>query len=257
MVEIRYGDQFEVSDLAGQTVGEARELFKTDLGIPAKAQAKLNGSKVKSSAEIDTVLNDDDKLTFAVSHSRTPFLIGALLLALAVTGSVFAFGFINASASLTNVDLTDSNFADVSENATGTANISWTAYGWFKGAIDGPNELFDILPADNAIGDLVITVSLGNADSLVDQYRVLALQLEVVDANTGATKDINESGGAGDPDDWVMLTLDNGSVSMFTNSNNGDPMIVRIKSGFYITHVRPHAGWTAVQPQFFCEVAQR
>src|SRR4030066_219678 len=88
MVEIRYGDQYEVSDLAGQTVCEARELFKTDLGIPNKAQARLNGSKVKPSAELDTVINDDDKLTFAVSRSRTPLLIGALLLALAVTGSL-------------------------------------------------------------------------------------------------------------------------------------------------------------------------
>ena len=84
MVEIRYGDQYEVSDLAGQTVCEARELFKTDLGIPNKAQARLNGSKVKPSAELDTVLNDDDKLNFAVSKSRVPYLVGALLLALVV-----------------------------------------------------------------------------------------------------------------------------------------------------------------------------
>jgi len=85
MVEIRYGDQYEITDLAGQTVGEAREQFKAEFGIPDKAQAKLNGSKVKTNTEIDTVLYDDDKLTFAVSRGKTPFLIGALLLALAVT----------------------------------------------------------------------------------------------------------------------------------------------------------------------------
>ena len=101
MVEIKYGDQFEVTDLAGQTVSEAREQFKAEFGIPDKAKAKLNGSKVKSSAEIDTVLNDDDKLTFAVSRSRMPYLVGALLLALAVTGGVFAFGFINATTTIT------------------------------------------------------------------------------------------------------------------------------------------------------------
>lgn len=257
MVEIRYGDQYEISDLAGQTIGEAREHFKTEFGIPDKASARLNGSKVKTSAEIDTVLNDDDKLTFAVSRSRTPFLVGALLLALAVTGGIFTFGFINASTSLSGVTLQDTNFADVSVNATGTANITWTAFGFFKGVIGGPNNLFDVVPASGYTGDLVVTVSLGNADELAAQYRVLALQLEIVNASDNTTLDINESGGVGDDSDWVMLTLNNGEVSMFTDANSGAAMAVRVKSGFYITHVRPFGGWTGVQPDFFCEVAQR
>src|SRR4030065_959402 len=100
MVEIRYGDQYEVTDLAGQTVCEAREQFKAEFGIPDKAAARLNGSKVKSSAELDTVLNDDDKVTFAVSRSRVPYMVGALLLALAVTGGVFAYGWVNATFTL-------------------------------------------------------------------------------------------------------------------------------------------------------------
>ena len=50
MVEIRYGDQYEVTDLAGQTVNEAREQFRSEFGIPDKARAKLNGSKVKTDA---------------------------------------------------------------------------------------------------------------------------------------------------------------------------------------------------------------
>ena len=35
-----------------------------------------------------------------------------------------------------------------------------------------------------------------------------------------------------------MLTLDNGSVSMFTAAGS-DNMTVRVKSGFYITQVYP------------------
>ena len=49
---------------------------------------------------MDTVLNDDDKLTFAKSRSTGVYLIGALLLALAITGGVFAAGFINATTTL-------------------------------------------------------------------------------------------------------------------------------------------------------------
>ena len=89
MVEIRYGEQFEISDLAGHTVSEARDHFKSEFGIPDKAKARLNGSKVK--AELDTVLNDDDRLTFAVSRGKGAYLIGALLLALAVTGGLLSF----------------------------------------------------------------------------------------------------------------------------------------------------------------------
>ena len=113
MVEIRYGENFEVADLAGLTVGEAREQFRAEFGIPDKARAKLNGQKVKESTEPDTILNDDDKVSFAVSRSKGPFLVGALLLALALTGGVFAYGFINASTTLT-ATISDSNFADVS-----------------------------------------------------------------------------------------------------------------------------------------------
>ena len=256
MVEIRYGDQFEVSELAGQTVSEAREQFKAEFGIPDKAHAKLNGSKVKSSAELDTVLNDDDRITFAVSKGKGAYLVGALLLALAVTGGIFASGFINATTTL-NATSVNSNFADVSVNAS-YSTIGWNAFGFFKGSIAGPNGIFNITPASGYTGDLVTTVTLGNSDQLVKRYRVLALQLDMV---TGANTvmNINESDALslGDPaTDWVMLTLDNGSVSMFTDGSYN--MTVRVKKGFYITHVFPSGGWQgAAAPELFCEVAQR
>jgi hypothetical protein len=261
MVEIRYGDHFEISDLAGQTIGEARGQFKSEFGIPDKASARLNGSKVKSNAEIDTVLNDDDKLTFAVSRSKTPFLVGALLLALAVTGGIFTFGFINASTSLTSHAATN-DFASVTAN--GTAQVVWLPYGYFKGAITGDNGtgifVIDTLTSGYE-GDLAITISLANGDTLAKCYRMLAIKLALYDS-TGALLDINESGGAGDPtEDYVLLTLDNGSVTMFPRGiASGDTMTVRVKSGFYITHVFKAANWasaTDYQPLLFCEVAQR
>ena len=124
----------------------------------------------------------------------------------------------------------------------------------FKGKVIGVDKRTDVaLLKIEATG--LPKVTLGNADQLVKRYRVLALQLEMVNYTTNATMDINESGAA-DANDWVVLSLDNGSVSMFTNG--GSPMAVRVKGGFYITHVYPFAGWSgSASPQLFCEVAQR
>jgi hypothetical protein len=269
MVEIRYGDQYEVTDLAGQTVSEAREQFKAEFGIPDKAKAKLNSSKVKSGAEIDTVLNDDDRLTFAVSRSRMPYMVGALLLALAITGGVFAFGFINASVTI-NATVKESNFADVTANIDGVSSInSWTTYGFYKGVVPvnttNGTPIFNVnTSASGYAGDLVVSVSLGNADRLVKFYRALSLQLVLCDS-ANRTIDINEdNSGTNNSTDWVMLTLENGAVSMFPNGvSNGDNMTVRIKRGFFITHVHPRLGWPLpsgannAAVDLFCEVAQR
>jgi molybdopterin converting factor small subunit len=254
MIEIRFKDQHQVTDLAGRTVSEAREQLRKEFNIPDRATIKLNGTKVNASAEFDTVLNDDDKITFTVSRGVGAYLVGAALLALAVTGGVFAFGFINATTSL-NATTVNSNFADVTANATGSANVTWNAYGFFKGSIGGPNTIFNITPAAGYTGDLVTTVTVGNADDLVKRYRVLALQLEMVDEATQTVLDINESGTA-DANDWVMLSLDNGSVSLFTDGSAS--MSLRVKRGFYITHVHPFGGWQgSATPELFCEVAQR
>jgi hypothetical protein len=257
MVEIKYGEQYEVSDMAGLTVSEAREQYRTEFGIPDKARAKLNGSKVKASMECDTVLNDDDKLTFAVSRSRGAYLVGALLLALAVTGGVFAYGFINASTTLSAT--ISSNFADVSVNTTGVSSLTWSGYGFYKGAISTSTNgtaIFDIDTASSGYtGDYVVTVSIGNADQLAKRYRVLSLKLGMC-LPDGSAMDINEDGST-DASDWVMLTLDNGSVSLFPKGS-ANVTTVRVKSGFYITHAMPFAGWSgSASPDLFCEVAQR
>jgi hypothetical protein len=250
MVEIRYRDQFEVSELAGQTVAEAREQFKAEFGIPNKAQVKLNGVKVKSSAECDTVLNDDDKLTFAVSRGRGAYLVGALLLALAITGGIFASGFINATTTLT-VGL-QNNFADVTVNAS-ASSLTWSAFGFYKGTINTGTGIgiFNVKPATGYTGNLATTISLGNAGDLAKVYRVLSLQLAMVSG--GVDLDVS----AGNGQNWAMLTLDNGSVTLFTDAGSAN-MTVVVKRGFYITHAKPFAGWSgAAGPELFAEVAQR
>jgi hypothetical protein len=254
MIEIKYKDKYEAADLAGMTIGEVREQFRDILNIPGRAGVKLNGASIKGNAEFDIILNDNDRLAFTAHKGMGAYLVGAALLALAVTGSVFASGFINSTTSL-NAATIESNFADVTANVTGSAAVTWNAFGFFKGSIPGPSNIFEVTPAAAYTGDLVTTVTIGNADDLIKRYRVLALQLEMVDRNTGTALDINDSGAA-DANDWVMLTLDNGSVSLFTDGNTN--MSIRVKGGFFITHVHPAAGWQgSATPDLFCEVAQR
>ncbi|MFC2001806.1 hypothetical protein ACFLUZ_04805 [Chloroflexota bacterium] len=257
MIEIKYSDNYEVANLAGQSVACAREQFKDEFGIPEKATAKLNGKKVRGRFESKTCLCDDDRLTFAKTRARGPFLVGAMLMALAITGGVFAFGWINATQTL-NVTAATNDFAAVTSNTSNP--VTWTPYGFFKGAISGPKPVFDIDTASSGYdGDLVVTVALGNADELVKCYRVLALQLELVAQSDNATIDINENG-ADSAEDWVMLTLNNGEVNMFPDGGDGaGAMTVRVKKGFYITHIYQAGNWGSSyeDPQLFCEVAQR
>jgi hypothetical protein len=203
------------------------------------------------------VLNDDDQLSFVTPKGKGAYLVGALLMALAVTGGVFAYGFINATTTL-NASISPSNFADVSVNSS-YSTLTWSGYGFFKGAISGPVGIFDIdTDTSGYTGDLVVSVSVGNADALAKYYRVLALKLDMVYPD-GSPVDINEDGTANVSTDWVMLTLNNGTVDMFP-SGADKVCTVRVKSGFYITHVWPSGGWPSggsEDPDLFCEVAQR
>jgi molybdopterin converting factor small subunit len=248
MVEIKFGDQYEIVDIAGQTVSEAREQFKAEFGIPDKARAKLNGSKVKLGAEMDTVLNDDDKVTFAVPRSRTPFLIGALLLALAATGGVFAFGFLNANVTLSAT--THSDFANVTANTSGTG---FSVYGLLKGSILVNHDLFYVQKNSQWTGDLVITVTLGNVGELAKVYRAFGLELILEDTNTHVQQDL----GPLSDQQMVLLSLDYPSVNLFY-SGASQNVTVKVKDGFYVaTHFGPTGpvGGSA-SPIIFCDVTQ-
>ena len=260
MVEIRYGEQYEVADLAGLTVSEAREQFRTEFGIPDKARAKLNGQKVKGGLEEDTVITDDDNLSFAVAKSRGAYLIGALVLALAATGGVFAYGWVNATTSITGT-ITEEDFASVAANTTANSNIDWDGWGFYRGDIDCGSApgygLFDIDTRTSGYdGDLVVTVSITNVGELSTVYRMLGVELCLTHED-GTYVDINNDSSQ-DADDVVLLSLRNGSVDMFYGGTE-NVCTVRVKSGFYITNVKGN-GWGvgfADDPTFFCEVAQR
>ena len=253
MVEIKFRDQFEIADLAGKTVHEAREQFREEFGIPAKACAKLNGAAVKSNAEVDTVLANNDKLSFAVSRPVGLFLVGTAILALVITGSVFAFGFINSTATL-SATVTNSNFADLA--SADTTGLTWNVFGHYKGSITSSNTtIFTVTPAVGYPGDLVTTITLGNADQLARVYKVFAIQIQAVNpAAPNTPVDVS----AGNGQTWAMLTLDNGSVSLFTAGSQ--TLNIQVKGGFFISQAYPATGWgtgASASPQLYAEVAQR
>jgi hypothetical protein len=251
MVEIKFKGTTESADLSGLTLSEARDQFKHKLGIPNKAVAWLNGKKISSVSEIDTVLHQNDILSFAAAKSRrTLIMVGAAVLALIVTGAVFARGFINSSATL-SATAAASNFADVIQNPD-ISNISWTEIGMTKSSIAGPHSLFNIIPADGFTGDIGLTVTLANANQLIKYYRNLNLKLQLVHTSDNSTVDINDDGFA-NANDWVMLTLNNATVNIEDHTTGN--VTIRLLGGSYASNAAASGSGSAT-PQLFCEVKQ-
>ena len=241
MVEIRYGERYEMADLAGKSVAQAREQYKQEFGIPDKAQASLNGKGIGKKHEPVTALGHNDSLTFAEKSRKGLFFIGAILLALAITGGIFAYG---ATADIVDLDLTaQSDFAGVAENIIDPP--TWDVWGSYKGSV-GTGTLFTVTPdaVGGWTGDMSVVLTITNAHDLVAAYRILVLEIEVhngVDASIGTTE---------------YLTMGVGEVSIEFTQLTAGPYTVQITDGFYITH---RGGWTAnaEDPSIFCQVLQR
>ena len=249
MVEIRYRENYEVAELAGQSVAEARKHFKGEFGIPDKATAKLNGKKVSGKLEAETCLNDDDRITFARDNrGKGLILAGALLLTMAITGGVFAYTATSTSATMGVVAQTD--FVTVSSNMTDNVTGStWNIFGKYKGTLPDGN-LFDIAPAAGYPGDLVATVSIGNGDEMVGVYRVYVMQIEIED-EAGSTV---SSG---------ILTMSNGEVELpiDVSAFNATGFYVRSNGGFYVSHswsgLFSPPGANEEDPILYIDIAQR
>jgi hypothetical protein len=251
MVEIKYNGATEKAELAGLTISEVRDHLKNKLEIPHKAIAWLNGKKISTTSEIDTVLHQNDTISFAVKKSRKTFImVGAAVLALIVTGAVFARGFTNNTATL-SATVTSSNFADIVQNPD-ISNVTWTETGMAKSSITGPHSLFNIIPANGYAGDLALTVTLANTNQLIKTYRNLNLKLQLVNTSDNSTVDINNDGFA-NANDWVLLTLNNASVSI--EDQTAGNVTIRLLGGSYTSNPSGGSGGSA-SPQLFCEVMQ-
>lgn len=264
MVEIRYKGYYEVANLAGKSLADVRQQYREKFGIPDKASARLNDRKIKAIRESEVSLRDADEVRFAEPNGRGSLLLGSLLLALAVTGGVFASGFINATTTLSLVSQAGGDFASVTTAGSGLPQ--WKVWGLLKAPIGnsivnpgGPWNLFSVNSTAGYSGDLVVTVSVANGDQLVKVYRVLNLFLEVVNS-AGNLVDINANGVNSTAEDYSLLTLSNGSADFFISQLTGsDNYTIRLNHGYYVANVYPLGGWTAgsQQPVLYAEVAQR
>ncbi len=254
MIEIRYKGNLEASDIAGRSIAEARNLYKTDFRIPDKAAAFLNGNKVSANKENAIFLDDEDVLMFkAPGRSRVAYMVGALLLALAVTGGVFASGFMNSTTTVYGT-VAESDFASVTANTSSPP--SWTARGLQRNQT-GSGTLFDIDTLTTGYtGDIAVTVSLANTDDLVKVYRSLNLSIEVRDSANNLL-DINEDG-ISDSNDFTLLTLENSRIIFNISQGTTDVYTIYLKHGYFICNAG-QSGWTSgdAAPMVYCEVAQK
>ncbi len=204
---------------------------------------------------------------FGIGHiigRKGAILLGALLLALAITGATFASGFVNQSMTLSGVTSAQGEFASVTPANTNLP--SWKVWGLLKGTIGGPAttapfNLFNVISTSNYTGDMVLTVSVANGDQLVKVYRVLNLFLDVVSQTSGNPVDIN-SDNQTTGDDYALLTLSNGSVDFFISQWAGsDNYTIRLNHGYYVSNAYGANGlvWPEnyQKPVLYAQVAQK
>lgn len=248
MVELRYGDYHEVADLAGKSIAEVREEYKPLLNIPNKTKTKLNGKAINRKHESDTTLKDNDELRFVEKSNKVPFFTLAMLLALGATAIPFAFAQTTESVSV-NATSADADFVTV----TASSSLpTWNVFGKFKGTCGSGGELFRIQPASGFTSDLSCTVIFGNADQLVETYRVLVMKLSIYE---GSSTSANQSAKIGNSE---YLTLGKGEVDFTITGYTQQYLWVYLDSGFYITHY--WGGWTPggyEDPTLFCDVTQK
>ena len=253
MVEIRYKDHYKVADLAGDTLAEAREQLKEEFNIPDEAIAKLNGKRVKRIFEAQTCLNDDDRITFTDARGRGIFLIAASLIALALCGGWFAYGYTTSSISLTiNVPGGGVDFVDVTVN--NSSPFSWTLMASYYGST-GNGTLFDISTvSSNYTGDLIATIYHTKGNELIDVYRYFNMKIAVFDS-AGNVLDINNDGSANVTTDTVLLTLKNGSVDLYIPQALADVYTVKVLEGYFLSN----PSWTSGHetPRLYCEVSNK
>jgi len=59
MVEIRYGEGYQIADLAGRSVAKVQEGYESEFNIRERAKAYLNGREVAGDSEPRMVLSDN------------------------------------------------------------------------------------------------------------------------------------------------------------------------------------------------------
>ena len=172
-------------------------------------------------------------------------LIVAIVIALVVTGGIFASTHTTATATI-GVTSIDSDFAMViAENITSLAPAIFGDYtgSWPTGT------LFTVTPDASYTGDLSISAYLVNTGKLSKYYEHLNMALEFKDS-TDTTADVQGT--------IQALTLQNGEVLFDWESGTGTaPYYVQLTGGGYKLHPWKTMSGGSVQPQLWLEIVQR
>jgi len=131
---------------------------------------------------------------------RSLFLTGALVLALLITGGIFASAWSFSNSGQDSVTW-GSDYAVVSANTTNIdAILPATVYGGTWGDVAAKDPIFTITPTSGYTGDVWVTVYIANTDDL--SQKLEHLNIEVKSTYTAESDPLTQ-----------VLTLDNGKVA--------------------------------------------
>lgn len=168
-------------------------------------------------------------------------MLSAFLLALAITGGLFAYTYTTTTITLGTTPVA-ADYATVTDNNNVPA---YTFLGKTKGTIQA-GGLFDVTRGAGYSGDLEVIVSLANVDELVEDYSFWMLRVEF---REGTTKvDMEEA--------TQVLSLSNPEVSFIVDSTNlTGPRSVYTPGGSYKVYPAVK-GLPDNDPVLFCQVIQ-
>jgi len=171
-------------------------------------------------------------------------LLIALVALLVVTGGMFAYTFTTATATI-GVTAPTSDFANVTAGGSISAP---SVFGKFTGTWPS-STLFDITPAENYTGDLVLKVYLVNTGQLIRQYHHINMTLEFQDSTNTMSDEQGEI---------QVLNMQNAEV-LFTweNGAGASPYKVVLTGGGFRLHPFKSLTGGSYQPQIWCEITQR
>jgi len=175
-----------------------------------------------------------------IKNKSAAVLLGALMLALIVTGSVFAYAYTTETATI-GATAYATDYADVSSNES----ISYNFHGRERGRIGG-GVLFDVTKASTYTGDLEVNVYISNVDELQRDYSFWMLRLELTDSGNTTTKDMEGI--------TQVLSLDSPFVTFISNDWT-EPCYVRAQGGSFRAFPNVH-GLGGYNPLIYCQVNQ-
>lgn len=245
MVNVIYGEHRRQIELAGRTVADVREMFESEFDLSDRAQANLNGQWLKRKLEAETELCSEDELYFEEKSRRPMVLLGAFLLALAITGGIFAY---TQTSTTTTITVTGGTTDYCTVAANGTDSPTYTLLGRHRGTIP-EGSLFDVTPDSAYTGDLVLNIFLDNVDTLQNDYSSWTMRLQLTDSANVSVDTIAST---------AVISLDNPVASFEVQSSNitasNGTVYIHCDGGSYRTF---GSAWiTAEDPSFYAQVVQ-